>query len=113
MIYDEPIYRPLGDCMLGVEFGDEANLELNFKVLELERLVNEAGIPGVIETVPSLRELVLVIDGTTIPGAAESICVHGDGPTAVEIVDRVVAMLAESDHPLRAATAKESEDALR
>ena len=69
MIYEEPIYRPLGDCMLGVEFGDEANLELNFKVLELERLVKEAGIPGIIETVPSLRELVLVIDGTKTTNA--------------------------------------------
>ena len=62
MIYEEPIYRPLGDCMLGVEFGDEANLELNFKVLELQRLVDGAQVPGLIETVPSLRELVLVFD---------------------------------------------------
>jgi urea carboxylase len=62
MIYREPVYRPLGDCMLGVEFGDEANLELNFKVLELERLAREAQIPGVVETVPSFRQLVLVLD---------------------------------------------------
>jgi KipI family sensor histidine kinase inhibitor len=62
MIYKEPVYRPLGDCMLGVEFGDEANLELNFKVLELERLAREAQIPGVVETVPSFRQLVLVLD---------------------------------------------------
>jgi urea carboxylase len=62
MIYPEPVYRPLGDCMLGVEFGDEANLELNFKVLELERLAREAQIPGVVETVPSFRQLVLVLD---------------------------------------------------
>jgi KipI family sensor histidine kinase inhibitor len=69
MIYDEPIYRPLGDCMLGVEFGDEANLELNFKVLELQRLVDEAQVPGIIETVPSLRELVLVFDRTQTTNA--------------------------------------------
>jgi urea carboxylase len=64
MIYDEPVYRPLGDCMLGVEFGDEAALELNFKVLELEQLLNEAKLEGVVETIPSLRELVVVIDRT-------------------------------------------------
>jgi KipI family sensor histidine kinase inhibitor len=69
MIYDEPVYRPLGDCMLGIEFGDEANLELNFKVLELQRLVDEAGIEGIIETVPSLRELVLVLDRTRTTNA--------------------------------------------
>lgn len=62
MIYDEPVFRPLGDMMLGVEFGDEANVALNFKVLELERLMREAQVPGVIETIPSLRELVLVLD---------------------------------------------------
>jgi urea carboxylase len=64
VIYDEPVYRPLGDMMLGVEFGDEANVALNFKVLELDKLAHEAGIPGVIETIPSLRELVLVLDRT-------------------------------------------------
>lgn len=69
MIYDEPVYRPLGDMMLGVEFGDEANLELSFKVLELERLIEEARIPGVIEIVPSLRELVLVFDRTQTTNA--------------------------------------------
>lgn len=62
MIYDEPVYRPLGDCMIGVEFGDEADLRLNFKVLHLERLARQADIPGVIETVPSLRELAVVFD---------------------------------------------------
>jgi urea carboxylase len=64
VIYDEPVFRPLGDMMLGVEFGDEANVALNFKVLELDTLAREAGISGVIETIPSLRELVLVLDRT-------------------------------------------------
>lgn len=62
MIYDEPIFRPLGDRMLGIEFGDEANLALSFRVLGLERLANEAALPGVLEVIPSLRELVLVLD---------------------------------------------------
>lgn len=69
MIYDEPVYRPLGDCMLGVEFGDEAALELNFKVLELEQLLNEDTPTGVVETIPSLRELVVVIDRTRTTNA--------------------------------------------
>jgi len=69
MVYETPIFRPLGDCMLGVEFGDEANLELNFRVLELERVVREVGVAGLIETVPSLRQLVLVFDRTQTTNA--------------------------------------------
>jgi 5-oxoprolinase (ATP-hydrolysing) subunit A len=54
---------------------------------------------------------VRTIDGGTIELAAESICVHGDGPTAVAIVDRVIEVLEETGRPLRVATADESEDA--
>ena len=45
MIYDEPIYRPLGDCYLAVEFGDEADLSLNFKVLALADRAEEGRDP--------------------------------------------------------------------
>lgn len=62
MIYDEPIFRPLGDRYLGVEFGDEANLLLNFRVLALKEALEAEAIPGVIEVIPSLRELGLVFD---------------------------------------------------
>jgi UPF0271 protein len=50
------------------------------------------------------------VDGTVIPLEAESICIHGDGPTAAAIVDRVIALLDELGHPLRAATAAQSKD---
>jgi UPF0271 protein len=50
------------------------------------------------------------IDGPPMTLDAESICVHGDGPTAVDIVERVVAVLGELDHPMRAATVNDSED---
>ena len=32
MIYDRPLYRPLGDMFVDVEFGDELHLALNFRV---------------------------------------------------------------------------------
>lgn len=51
--------------------------------------------------------------GAVIPIAAESICVHGDGPHAVAIVERTVEVLGELGRPPRAATADDSEDALR
>ena len=77
VIYDEPVFRPLGDMMLGVEFGDEANVALNFKVLGLEIVVREAEIPGVIETIPSLRELVLVLDRSRTTHARAQEAVEG------------------------------------
>lgn len=49
------------------------------------------------------------IDGGTLELEAESICVHGDGPSAVAIVDRLGAVLEELGRPPRAATATVSE----
>lgn len=62
MIYDEPVFRPLGDRYLAVEFGDEANLALNFRVLALADALTRHPIAGIIEIIPSLRELGLVFD---------------------------------------------------
>ncbi|MEX1140940.1 MAG: carboxyltransferase domain-containing protein [Thermoleophilaceae bacterium] len=62
MIYDEPKLKPLGDCFLGIEFGDEADLLLNFRVLALQQRIAESRIPGVIELLPSFRQLAAVID---------------------------------------------------
>ena len=85
MIYERPIFRPLGDCYLGVEFGDEAKLALNFRVLALEALLQRERIAGIIETIPSLRELAIQFDRSLpshrrleevvtalLPGIAES-----------------------------------------
>lgn len=62
MIYDKPVFRPLGDCYLAVEFGDEADILLNFRVLALADALEREAIPGVIEIIPSFRELGIVFD---------------------------------------------------
>lgn len=62
MIYETPLFRPLGDCYLAVEFGDEADLLLNFRVLALADVLEREAIPGVIEIIPSFRELGIVFD---------------------------------------------------
>jgi UPF0271 protein len=49
------------------------------------------------------------VDGGSITLQAESICVHGDGPSAVEIVDRVRKAMEERGRPLRPATARAEE----
>ena len=62
MIYDLPIYRPLGDCQLAVEFGDEADLRLNFRVLALQELLKQKKVPGMIDLIPTMRTLGVIFD---------------------------------------------------
>jgi 5-oxoprolinase (ATP-hydrolysing) subunit A len=50
------------------------------------------------------------IDGEPIRVEAESVCVHGDGPSAVAITKRVVEVLEEIGRPLRRATAPVAEE---
>ena len=67
MIYEQPKIRPLGDCYLGVEFGDEGQLALNFRVLALADLLAREEIDGILEIVPTLRQLGIVLDGEAAP----------------------------------------------
>jgi allophanate hydrolase subunit 1 len=62
MIYDEPIYRPLGDCYVAVEFGDEGDLALSFRVIALAEALRVARVPGIIELQPTLRLLGVQFD---------------------------------------------------
>jgi UPF0271 protein len=43
---------------------------------------------------------VVAADGSTVPVAAESLCVHGDTPAAVDVARRVRATLSEAGVPL-------------
>ena len=70
MIYDRPIYRPLGDTFVDVEFGDELHLALNFRVIGLNLSLVERPIPGVTETVPSNRALMIAYDSAIVRQAA-------------------------------------------
>jgi inhibitor of KinA len=59
-----------GDTALVVEFGDRIDPEVSALVLALARRVAAAAIPGVIETVPTFRSLMLHYDPLTIGNAA-------------------------------------------
>jgi 5-oxoprolinase (ATP-hydrolysing) subunit A len=50
------------------------------------------------------------IDGGPIRLEAESLCVHGDGPSAVAIVERATDVLGDLGRPLRSAAAPVSEE---
>ena len=61
-IYAEPRFLPCGDLALSVELGDEINREVNARVLALEYLIQQRGLSGVTETVPSYRSLLVYYD---------------------------------------------------
>lgn len=65
-----PRILPSGDAALVVEFGDRVDEAINGRVLSLDRAVAEAAVPGVTETVPTYRSLLVHYDPLVI-GYAE------------------------------------------
>jgi len=65
-IWPEPRLLPCGDRAVSVELGDEVNRELNARVLALEYLLQQAKLPGVGETVPTYRALLVYYDPLVI-----------------------------------------------
>jgi KipI family sensor histidine kinase inhibitor len=61
-LYAEPRYLPAGDCAVSVELGDEISREVNARVLTLERLLLDAAVPGIVDTVPTFRALMVQYD---------------------------------------------------
>jgi inhibitor of KinA len=59
MIYERPRFLPGGDSSLFVEFGDAIYPELNRRVRRLQLAIQEAGLPGVVEVVPTYRSLLV------------------------------------------------------
>jgi inhibitor of KinA len=67
-IWSEPRFLPCGDRALSVALGDEITRDINARVLALEYLIHHTtfpgrtGVPGVGETVPSYRALLVYYD---------------------------------------------------
>jgi inhibitor of KinA len=55
-------FVPAGDLALSVEFAEEISVEVNTRVRALEYLIQQKGLPGVVETVPSYRALLVYYD---------------------------------------------------
>jgi KipI family sensor histidine kinase inhibitor len=73
-----PRFLPLGDSAVCVEFGDRIDPVLNRHVLRLGALVRAAGLPGVVETVPTFRSLLvrydpLATDSASLVAAIENL----------------------------------------
>lgn len=69
-IYDSPRILPAGDHALVVELGDGIAPDLNARVHRLDQLVTESGLPGVVETVPTYRSLLVVFDPLSVDADA-------------------------------------------
>lgn len=62
MMYEEPRFLPGGDRFLTIEFGDELNLELNFRAQGLAKLIAEHKLRGIVETAPFFASILLHYD---------------------------------------------------
>ena len=86
------VYRSAGDRFLLVEFGPmELDLTLNFRVLGLNQALRDAGIGGLIETIPALRSILVHYDSTVLRPQRPD---RGGGPAL-----RIAAAGRGSDHP--------------
>jgi KipI family sensor histidine kinase inhibitor len=65
-------FLPAGDQAVSVELGDEISVEINTRVRALEYLLQQRGVPGVAETVPSFRALLVYYDPLVI--GYEALC---------------------------------------
>lgn len=59
MIYEEPKFLPGGDRYILIEFGNEMNLELNFKAQGLATAIEEQKTKGVVETAPCFASMLI------------------------------------------------------
>ena len=77
-----PRLLPVGDLGLLVEFGDSIDPALNDAVVALDRAIADAGVPGVVEAVPTYRSLLIEFEPRVIPlgGLVERVreLLHGD-----------------------------------
>jgi inhibitor of KinA len=55
-------FLPAGDLAVSVELDEEISVEVNTRVRALEYLIQQKGLPGVVETVPTFRALLVYYD---------------------------------------------------
>ncbi len=58
----EPRFLPAGDAGIVIQFGDNIDPAINALVLALDAAINADQIPGIIETVPTYRSLLIQLD---------------------------------------------------
>jgi urea carboxylase len=103
-------FRSLGDLGLCVEFGDQIDLPLNFRVLALDRALKESAVDGVRETVPTHRSLGVIYDPVLISRGDLERLISGlvdDLPVLTEFPSRLITIPIWYDDPWSDACAAE------
>jgi KipI family sensor histidine kinase inhibitor len=68
-LYAEPRLLPAGDGAVSVELADDISREANTRVLTLERLLTAERVPGLVETLPTFRSVLVTYDPLVLPWA--------------------------------------------
>ncbi len=97
-------FLPLGDSAVCVEFGDRIDPVLNRQVLRLNALVRAAGLPGVIETIPTFRSLMvrydpLATDSASLVAGIGNLLDGRDGDTKLATLWRIPACYSAGHSP--------------
>jgi len=97
-------FLPAGDSAVIVEFGDRIDRLLSERVLRLSALVRAAKLPGVIETVPTFRSLMvhydpLATDSAGLTAALENLLDSGRSEAKPVTLWRIPACYAASHAP--------------
>jgi 5-oxoprolinase (ATP-hydrolysing) subunit B len=82
-----PRFMPVGDAALTVEFGNAISPAINAEVIALELALTASEIPGIVETAPSYRSLLVCYEPTEISFAT--------------LVEGLRALLGRKARPLR------------
>ena len=97
-------FLPAGDTAVIVEFGDSIDRHLSDRVLRLSALVRAANLPGVVETVPTFRSLMvhyepLATDSASLTAAIENLLDSSSGEPKPVKLWRIPACYAISHAP--------------
>jgi inhibitor of KinA len=84
MIYEEPRFLTGGDKSIFVEFGDAIDPKLNRRVRHLKLSIEKAGIPGITETVPTYRSLLVYFEPLQINASKLRVTLHSLVQSLVE-----------------------------
>lgn len=66
-LYEKTLHLLMGDRGLLLEFGDEISHEVNERVRRMALAIRKEAIPGIVETVPTYRSLLIFYDPLTLP----------------------------------------------
>ncbi len=90
MRYESPRFLDQGEAALTVEFGDVVDAEINARVLALDAALRADALPGVKETTPTYRSLLVQYEPLEISRAAlvahlADLAAHAQGQSATSL----------------------------